>query len=194
MKIHQFLCVLFLVLILFSPSKPVLLNNRLYHWPLFGKGDVKAMATQPSFTVFTTPLSIFAKDTTIITAKNKYVGKLYLLTTTLCPYWGYSTYREYQFGKYTAKKIRVCRQLNQGWLSYITGLSKENASNYQVNTPVAIAVQEHSMLLFIGGATFSEILSGTPCMKTVRGFVCLIKLISKPPPVALLRLAINTCF
>lgn len=179
MKIHRFLhCFLFLALILFFSVQA---GSAEQQPPSIGqivwvKGEVKAITANQAVRTLQRRSPIFTKDT-IVTDKAS-TGEVVFTDNSVVSLQQDTQLRidEYQFGKNVEPgKAKYVASLIKGGFRTITGLiPKENANNYQVNTPVAtIAVQGTHYVAIYRGQLFLKYLSGAPCMRNSKGTVCL---------------------
>ncbi|MHB1948145.1 MAG: FecR family protein [Gammaproteobacteria bacterium] len=170
---------LFIVLTLFicvqagsAPQQPPTIGQIVWV-----KGDVKALGANQAARALQRRSPIFEKDT-IVTDKTG-TGEVVFTDNSIVSLQEDSQFRidSYQFGKNVpAGKAKYVASLVKGGFRTITGLiPKENASNYQVNTPVStIAVQGTKYAAVLsGGKLYMKQYGGTPCIKNKYGTICL---------------------
>lgn len=140
------------------------------------KGEVKAIVGNQS-RALQRRSPVYAKDT-IVTDKTS-TGQLVFSDNSLVSLSADTVMRidEYQFGKNVPKgQSKFVASLVKGGFRTITGLiPKDNADNYQVNTPVAtIGVRGTSYAIrFSNGQLYAKYISGRPCIHNKKGEVCL---------------------
>lgn len=141
------------------------------------KGLVKAIEATGQTRTLQRRSPIYGKDTLVTDQSG--TGEVVFSDNSLLTLSADTTFRidQYQFGKNVpADKAKFVGSIVKGGFRTITGLiPKQNASNYQLNSPVAtIGVRGTSYAaVFKGGQLFVKYFSGQPCINNKKGLFCL---------------------